>query len=97
MFNRQLKQLLIFRFHFLLTYLLASGIDDNASYPAKAIIHKKQNELKTFIESKKKSNTEALYAGHLLLALTRMNEPEKAKPTVQKPIPPGAPIGCDWE
>ena len=33
--------------------------------------------------------------GHYALALLRMKEPEKAKPTVHAVIPPGAPIGCD--
>ena len=30
-------------------------------------------------------------------SLERMKEPEKAKPTIHKEIPPGAPIGCDWD
>ncbi|MEO5648101.1 MAG: zinc-dependent metalloprotease [Chitinophagaceae bacterium] len=81
----------------LLNYLLASGLDDNISYSARAVLHKKLQELKIFIEHKNKSGVDDLYAGHLLLALNRMKEPEKAKLSVQKTIPPGAPIGCDWD
>jgi len=54
-------------------------------------------ELKTFIDAKLKTTTDVTYKGHLLLALERMKEPEKAKPTIHKEIPPGAPIGCDWD
>ncbi|HEX2607837.1 MAG TPA: zinc-dependent metalloprotease [Flavisolibacter sp.] len=80
-----------------LTYLLASSIDDNLSFPSRAIVAKALNDLKKFIESKQRVATEAAYQGHLLLALERMKAPEKAKPTIHSPLPPGAPIGCDLE
>ncbi len=51
-------------------------------------------DLKTFIETKKKTAT-GNYSGHLALALERMKAPEKAKPTQHITIPPGAPIGCE--
>jgi hypothetical protein len=35
------------------------------------------------------------YAAHLDQALTRMKSPEKARPTIHLPVPPGAPIGCE--
>ena len=79
----------------LLTYLLAALIDDNASFITKSILSKSLNDLKTFIETKKKSATDGLYAGHLLLALDRMKAPDKARPTIHAQIPPGAPIGCE--
>lgn len=81
----------------LLTYLLASSVNDNLSFVSKAIIDKAIADLKTYIESKKKTATDATYSGHLLLALERMKAPEKAKPTLHTDIPPGAPIGCDVE
>jgi len=31
----------------------------------------------------------------LLLAQERMKDASRAKPTIHKEIPPGAPIGCD--
>jgi hypothetical protein len=78
----------------LLTYLLAGSIDDNSSYVTKATLLKSLSDLKSWIETKKKSAT-GEYAGHLLLALERMKAPEKAKPTLQLEAPPGQPIGCD--
>jgi hypothetical protein len=78
----------------LLTYLLAASIDDNTSFITKSVIKKYLTDLKTFIEAKKKTATDATYSGHLLLALERMASPEKAKPTIHAVAPPGAPIGC---
>ena len=81
----------------LLTYLLSSSIDDNASFISKAVVNKALADLKTFIEAKKKTTVDAIYSGHLLLALERMKTPEKAKPTLHAEIPPGSPIGCDMD
>lgn len=77
-----------------LTYLLASSIDDNNSFITKAIISKALNDLKVYIENQKKLSKDATYTGHLILALERMKAPDKAKPTIHADIPPGAPIGC---
>jgi len=79
----------------LLTYLLAASINDNNSFAVKSVLQTTLKELKTFIDAKLKTTTDATYKGHLLLALERMKEPEKAKPTTHKEIPPGAPIGCE--
>jgi hypothetical protein len=79
----------------LLTYLLAGSIDDNNSFITKAVLQKALADLKTFIESKKKTSVDNTYAGHLLLSLERIKTPEKAKPTIHAVIPPGAPIGCE--
>jgi hypothetical protein len=79
----------------LLTYLLAASVNDNNSFAVKSNLQTALKGLKTFIETKSKTNTDETYKGHLLLALERMKEPEKAKPTIHKEIPPGAPIGCD--
>lgn len=81
----------------LLTYLLAAGVNDNNSFIVKSNLQKALNDLKIFIESKNKTTIDETYKGHLLLALERMKEPEKAKPTIHKEIPPGSPIGCDWD
>jgi len=81
----------------LLTYLLSASINDNNSFIVKANSQKALNDLKTFIEAQNKSATDETYKGHLLLALERMKKPENAKPTIHKEIPPGSPIGCDWD
>jgi len=81
----------------LLTYLLAASVNDNNSFVVKSNLQTALKSLKTFIETKSKTVTDETYKGHLLLALERMKEPEKAKPTIHKEIPPGAPIGCDWD
>ncbi len=79
----------------LLTYLLAASINDNNSFAVKSNLQTALKTLKTFIETKSKTVIDETYKGHLLLALERMKEPEKAKPTIHKEIPPGAPIGCE--
>lgn len=81
----------------LLTYLLAASVNDNNSFAVKSNLQTTLKDLKTFIEAKSKTVTDETYKGHLLLALERIKEPEKAKPTIHKEIPPGAPIGCDWD
>lgn len=81
----------------LLTYLLASGIDDNNSFETKAAVQKATNDLKAFIEEQRGKTLNGQYKAHLMLALERMKAPEKAIPTLHKEIPPGAPIGCDWD
>ncbi len=81
----------------LLTYLLAASINDNNSFAVKGTLQKTLKDLKAFIETQSKMTIDEAYKGHLLLALERMNKPENAKPTIHKEIPPGAPIGCDWE
>jgi hypothetical protein len=80
----------------LLTYLLSSLVNDNNSFVVKGEMATAIADLKKFIESKMTSADPA-YKGHLQLALDRMKEPEKAKPTLHKEIPPGSPIGCDIE
>ncbi|MES1219102.1 MAG: zinc-dependent metalloprotease, partial [Bacteroidota bacterium] len=81
----------------LLTYLLAASINDNNSFIVKSNLQKALNDLKAFIETQSKTATDETYKGHFLLALERIKKPENAKPTIHKEIPPGAPIGCDWD
>jgi hypothetical protein len=79
----------------LLTYLLALSIDESASFGARSAAQKGLVNLKAFITAQKQHAPDDAYAGHLELALERMKAPEKAKPTLHKEMPPGAPIGCD--
>lgn len=79
----------------LLTYLLANSVDEKVSFAGRAAVRKALDNLKTYIETQKKTSSNGQYSGHLALALERMKAPEKARPTIHAPIPPGAPIGCE--
>lgn len=81
----------------LLTYLLAVSVDDNASFETKAAVTKALSDLKKYIELQQKLVKDESLSAHFILALERMKAPEKAKPTIHKETPPGAPIGCDLE
>ncbi|MEO7923529.1 MAG: zinc-dependent metalloprotease [Chitinophagaceae bacterium] len=81
----------------LLTYLLAASVAENNSFAVKSCLQKALKELRAFIEVQGKISNDEIYRGHLWLALERMNDPGSAKPTIHKEIPPGAPIGCDWD
>lgn len=79
----------------LLTYLLAVSVDDNASFQTKATVTKALSDLKKYMDAQHKIVKDESLSAHFLLALERMKSPEKARPTIHKEIPPGAPIGCD--
>ncbi|MBP6024346.1 zinc-dependent metalloprotease [Ferruginibacter sp.] len=79
----------------LLTYLLAVSIDDNASFAVKAVVQKSLSDLKKYITTQQKIVKEETQLANFILALQRMETPEKAKPTIHAVMPPGAPIGCD--
>jgi uncharacterized protein DUF4953/uncharacterized protein DUF5117 len=82
----------------LLTYLLSTSINDNASFATKSFAQKGLTEIKTFVEVQLKTATDDTYKAHLLLTIERLKAPEKAKPLTQHEVmPPGAPIGCDWD
>jgi hypothetical protein len=81
----------------LLTYLMSASINDNNSFGVKSVLRKSLKDLEALIQTLQKSTGDEVYKGHLMLALERMKEPEKAKPTLHKEIPPGAPIGCEEE
>lgn len=78
----------------LLTYLLASSVDEKSSFAARSVVKKTLDDLKDYIETQKKTATDEQLTGHYALALERMKQPDKAKPTIHAAIPPGAPIGC---
>ncbi len=81
----------------LLTYLLAASVNDNLSFPAKSIAQQTVTDLKKYIEAQQKIVKDESQIANFTLALERMKAPEKAKPTIHKEIPPGAPIGCDLD
>jgi hypothetical protein len=80
----------------LLTYLLSAYVNENNSYPVRSELKKILKDLESFIQQAMKTSGDPVYQGHLMFALDRMKEPEKARPTVHKEIPPGAPIGCEF-
>jgi hypothetical protein len=82
----------------ILTYLLATSINDNASFAVKGFAQKALNEIKIFAESQQKLVKDETYKAHLALVLERLKSPEKAKPSMlHEEMPPGSPIGCDWD
>ncbi len=81
----------------LLTYLLATSVDEKLSYPAKASVIASLSSLRTWLEATRKSTDDDNYKAHLDIALDRYKSPEKAKPTLHAIPPPGAPIGCSEE
>jgi len=82
----------------LLTYLLSVSVNDNASFATRSFAQKGLNDIKTFAQRELKIATDDTYKAHLLLTIERMKFPDKAKPLTQhEAMPPGAPIGCDWD
>lgn len=81
----------------LLTYLLSGGVNDNNTFFVKSILQMATKDLKSFIEAQLKTTTDEKYKAHLMLALERMKTPEKAVPTVHVEMPPGSPIGYEWD
>jgi hypothetical protein len=81
----------------LLTYLLAASVDEKLSYPAKASVVAALNNLKSWMETSRKTADDSNYKAHLDVALERCKSPDKAKPTLHAIPPPGAPIGCSEE
>jgi hypothetical protein len=81
----------------LLTYLLAASVDNNNSFGVRSVFAKALKDLKAYMEAQVRITTDETYKGHFVFALARMSKPEDAKPTIHRAIPPGAPIGCDWD
>ncbi|WP_250630723.1 zinc-dependent metalloprotease [Rhodoflexus caldus] len=88
-----------------LTHLLALSVNESANYQARAVVSKKLNDLRTYLQGNRLSkNIESIfgsgnqmnehYLAHIDYALERMKAPEKAKVSTHKELPPGAPIGC---
>lgn len=76
-----------------LTYVLANSIADDASFATKAAMLKAVDDIKKFTENQLKTATDNTYKGYLQLTLERLKAPEKARPTLHLPPPPGSPIG----
>jgi hypothetical protein len=81
----------------LLTYLLSTSVNEDASFASKAQILQVLDSLKSYASEQVKLTKDANEKAYFLLSLDRMKNPEKAKPTLHSIAPPGAPIGCMME
>lgn len=90
----QLRQIQMQTEQVLLTYLLAASINEENGYEARALLAAELEGLKGWLSAQLKTATGTEKA-HYQLALERIKAPEKAKPTLHKEMPPGAPIGCE--
>ncbi len=79
----------------LLTYLMASTLNHDINFGARAILKKHLADISAQLAASAKTSTDGFWKGHYLLALVRLEKPELAKPTLHAPAPPGAPIGCE--
>jgi hypothetical protein len=79
----------------LLTYLMATTLNNEINFGARAILKKHLGEITAQITGSEKTSTDPLWKGHYQLAMMRLEKPELAKPTLHVPAPPGAPIGCE--
>ncbi len=77
-----------------LTELLSLSQNDNANYLVKSICFDRLQSLKQYAEQMKKT---AGLKAHYTYAIERINKPKDIPQPTHKDIPPGAPIGCDWD
>jgi hypothetical protein len=54
-------------------------------------------DLRNYITGQQKIIKDETQLANFILALERMEAPEKARPTINAVMPPAAPIGCDWD
>ena len=78
-----------------LTWLLSLSQDEDANYIVKSICFDRLQSLKQYAEQMKKTNVSL--KAHYGYAIERINKPKDIPQPKHKEIPPGAPIGCDWE
>src|SRR3989339_236949 len=77
-----------------LTWLLALSKNDQANYAVQSICFNRLNSLKKYAESMVKAGTDTPHFGY---AIERINNPKEISLPQHKEIPPGAPIGCEWD
>ncbi len=78
-----------------LTWMLGLSMSDNANYLVKSICFDRLQTIKQMATDMKNSNP-ALKA-HASYAIERINKPKEITLPTHKEIPPGAPIGCDFD
>lgn len=77
-----------------LTWMLALSQSDQSNYMVKSICFDRLQSLKKYAELMK--NTSGMQA-HYTYAIERISKPKDIPLPVHKVIPPGSPIGCDWD
>ncbi len=77
-----------------LTWMLALSQSDQSNYMVKSICFDRLQSLKKYAEQMK--NTPGMQA-HYTYAIERISKPKDIPLPVHKVLPPGAPIGCDWD
>ncbi len=78
-----------------LSWMLGLSQNDNANYLVKSICFDRLQNLKQYAELMKGTNPSL--KAHYSYAIERINKPKDISLPKHKDIPPGAPIGCDWE
>ena len=77
--------------------LLDLSADENASYATKAICKSYLSKWQKDFEKLKISSKNQTQIIQLNYLIEQIKNPEISKKTIAKPLPPGAPIGCDDE
>lgn len=77
-----------------LTWLLALSKNEQANYTVQAICYNRLDALKKYASAQLNSSTDK---AHFSYAIERINNPKEIALPQHKEIPPGAPIGCDWD
>jgi hypothetical protein len=76
-----------------LTALLSLSQNDNANYAVKSICYSRLQSIKQYAQQMKGADQK----GHYAYAIERIEKPKDIPQPQHKDIPPGAPIGCDWD
>ncbi len=77
-----------------LTWLIALSQNEQSNYAVQSISHNRLALLKKYAENMVKAGTDIAHFGY---AIERINNPKEISLPEHKEIPPGAPIGCDWD
>ena len=78
-----------------LTWILRLSQDEQSNYQVKAICFDRLQQLKKYAAAQLKINPDL--AAHFSYTIERIDHPKDISVPVRKEIPPGAPIGCDWD
>lgn len=78
-----------------LSWILGLSQSEQANYLVKSICFDRLQSLKQYATEQMKANPSL--RAHYSYAIERINKPKDIQLPVHKEIPPGAPIGCDWE
>lgn len=77
-----------------LTWLLALSKNEQANYSVQAICFNRLDALKKYASAQLNNPADK---AHFSYAIERINNPKEIALPQHKEIPPGAPIGCDWD